>query len=95
MSITGEETSGYTVQCSANRGRQYEVAFSSSDEIQSVRVKVYRCDGVHWRLLWNTTYPDMTTGVACAIRSAQAKRKEEIQSDIPDHDRAAVARWPE
>jgi hypothetical protein len=67
---------GYTLDCCANRGRTYRVAFSADGEVQSVRVKVYTSNvHFHWRMLWNLSYGDnMSTTVACATRAAYAKR---------------------
>lgn len=70
--------SGYTVDCSANRGRTYRVAFSEKGEVQTVRVKVYTSNvHYHWRMIWNLSYGEMTTTAACAVRSAIEKRKQQ------------------
>lgn len=78
---------GYEVECSANRSRTYRVAFSAKNEVQSVRLKVYTSNvHHHWRMLWNLSYGDMTTTVACAVRAAIAKRKAYIERISKQYD---------
>lgn len=72
--VCGPRTSGYQIRASANRGREYAVSFSRENDAQVVKVKCYGPSGNYWRLIWNTSYPSMTTTVACAIRAAVAKR---------------------
>lgn len=62
-----------TVQCHANRGREYSVAFDDKGAVQVVRVRCYGPDGKYWRPIWNLTYPRMSTTVSCAIHAAMSK----------------------